>query len=119
MSKDNLIFPISPVKAAPVHVDALTINWHVTEACNYRCQYCYAKWTDQPCPRELFHDRDRSQNQLPVDVQRRQSLIEDPDEDGERSRLRGHCQKSRDRGRRADVDIWRPDVERNRCHLEE
>jgi len=64
MSKDNLIFPISPVKAAPVHVDALTINWHVTEACNYRCQYCYAKWTDQPCPRELFHDRDRSQQLL-------------------------------------------------------
>lgn len=64
MSKDNLIFPISPVKAAPAHVDALTINWHVTEACNYRCQYCYAKWTDHPCPRELFHDRDRSQHLL-------------------------------------------------------
>lgn len=22
-------------------VDELVINWHLTEACNYRCQYCY------------------------------------------------------------------------------
>lgn len=22
----------------------IVINWHVTEACNYRCTYCYAKW---------------------------------------------------------------------------
>jgi radical S-adenosyl methionine domain-containing protein 2 len=26
-------------------VTDLVINWHVTEACNYRCKYCYAKWT--------------------------------------------------------------------------
>lgn len=23
----------------------LVINWHITEACNYRCRYCYAHWT--------------------------------------------------------------------------
>ena len=22
----------------------IVINWHVTEACNYHCRYCYAKW---------------------------------------------------------------------------
>jgi radical S-adenosyl methionine domain-containing protein 2 len=22
----------------------IAINWHVTEACNYHCSYCYAKW---------------------------------------------------------------------------
>lgn len=22
-------------------VEELVINWHLTEACNYRCQYCY------------------------------------------------------------------------------
>ena len=22
----------------------IVINWHVTEACNYQCSYCYAKW---------------------------------------------------------------------------
>lgn len=31
------------------------INWHVTEACNYRCHYCYAKW-QQPDGRELIRD---------------------------------------------------------------
>ncbi|WP_417788695.1 viperin family antiviral radical SAM protein [Terasakiella pusilla] len=36
-------------------LDELTINWHITEACNYRCQYCYAQWKDQPDSRELFH----------------------------------------------------------------
>ncbi|MEB2352833.1 MAG: viperin family antiviral radical SAM protein [Burkholderiaceae bacterium] len=25
----------------------IVINWHVTEACNYRCAYCYAHW-DRP-----------------------------------------------------------------------
>lgn len=35
-------------------LDELVINWHVTEACNYRCRYCYAKWTG--VGRELIHD---------------------------------------------------------------
>lgn len=45
-------------------VDVMTINWHVTEACNYRCQYCYAHWKDRPDPRELFHDFGRSRDLL-------------------------------------------------------
>lgn len=32
----------------------LVINWHVTEACNYRCRYCYAHWENRG--RELIHD---------------------------------------------------------------
>lgn len=32
----------------------LVINWHITEACNYRCQYCYAHWTGSG--RELVHN---------------------------------------------------------------
>ena len=31
------------------------INWHVTEACNFRCHYCYAKW-QRPDGRELIRD---------------------------------------------------------------
>jgi radical S-adenosyl methionine domain-containing protein 2 len=31
------------------------INWHVTEACNYRCGYCYAHW-DRPSRAELIRD---------------------------------------------------------------
>ena len=36
----------------------LVINWHVTEACNYRCRYCYAKWQDEGIGRELIYDSD-------------------------------------------------------------
>ena len=25
-------------------IPELTINWHILEACNYRCYYCYAKY---------------------------------------------------------------------------
>ncbi|TKB45990.1 radical SAM protein [Ferrimonas sediminicola] len=39
MTKSNVIQPV--------------VNWHLTEACNYHCHYCYAKWQDAPCPREL------------------------------------------------------------------
>ncbi len=34
----------------------LVINWHVTEACNYGCRYCYAKWDKVESRRELIHD---------------------------------------------------------------
>ena len=32
----------------------LVINWHITEACNYRCRYCYAHWEGRD--REVVHD---------------------------------------------------------------
>lgn len=42
----------------PIHqsaVSPIVINWHLTEACNYRCRYCYAKW-QQPDGKELIRD---------------------------------------------------------------
>lgn len=39
---------------------SLVINWHLTEVCNYRCQYCYAIWNESVCPRELIHDSERT-----------------------------------------------------------
>ncbi len=33
----------------------IVINWHVTEACNFRCRYCYAKW-QQPTGLEVIRD---------------------------------------------------------------
>lgn len=33
----------------------LVINWHITEACNYRCHYCYAKWQYTKNNKELIH----------------------------------------------------------------
>lgn len=44
------------------HVSELVINWHITEACNYKCRYCYAKWDG--AGRELLHDWNRVQNML-------------------------------------------------------
>jgi radical S-adenosyl methionine domain-containing protein 2 len=38
----------------------LVLNWHLTEACNYRCQYCYATWSESSCRRELIHDPERT-----------------------------------------------------------
>lgn len=40
--------------------DELVINWHITEACNFACRYCYAKWDKPEMPRELIHDEARS-----------------------------------------------------------
>lgn len=34
----------------------LVLNWHVTEACNYHCRYCYGTWDESACRRELIHD---------------------------------------------------------------
>jgi radical S-adenosyl methionine domain-containing protein 2 len=67
MRTNTLIFSANRSATPPAKVpsvDELTINWHVTEACNYSCRYCYAKWKDSPNPRELFHDRRRTRQLL-------------------------------------------------------
>lgn len=45
------------VLALPVGMprSPIVINWHVTEACNYRCGYCYAAWA-KPDEREVIRD---------------------------------------------------------------
>ena len=43
-----------PHPQLPQPVQELVINWHITEACNYRCRYCFARW-EKPS-RELIHD---------------------------------------------------------------
>ncbi|MBH1987127.1 MAG: radical SAM protein [Burkholderiales bacterium] len=37
------------------HLKELVVNWHVTEACNFKCQYCYAEWQRGEHPREVIH----------------------------------------------------------------
>lgn len=44
------------VQPAAVRSGELVINWHVTEACNYVCRYCYSKWHANGRDRELIHD---------------------------------------------------------------
>lgn len=39
----------------PSVTSPIVINWHVTEACNFRCRYCYAKWQKLD-GRELIRD---------------------------------------------------------------
>ena len=39
---------------------SLVINWHLTEACNYHCRYCYATWNETACSRELIQDPQQS-----------------------------------------------------------
>ena len=36
-------------------IEQLVINWHLTEACNYRCHYCYATW-HKPNGHELIRN---------------------------------------------------------------
>lgn len=31
----------------------LVVNWHITEACNYKCDYCFAKWNGNT--KEVLH----------------------------------------------------------------
>lgn len=39
-------------------VDDLVINWHLIEACNYSCKYCYAAWEKPESGKELHRDQD-------------------------------------------------------------
>ena len=38
----------------------IVINWHITEACNYSCHYCYATWNKLTCRRELIRDNEQT-----------------------------------------------------------
>jgi radical S-adenosyl methionine domain-containing protein 2 len=41
---------------APRIVDEIVVNWHVTEACNYRCRYCYSHWEREPNRLDVIRD---------------------------------------------------------------
>lgn len=43
-------------RQAPRLSPELVINWHITEACNFACQYCYATWQKPDVHREVFHN---------------------------------------------------------------
>lgn len=44
-----------------IPLDELVINYHITEACNYACQFCYAKWNK---PNELHSQGDQVERLL-------------------------------------------------------
>ena len=43
------------ITARPV-VEELVINWHVTEACNYGCRYCYSTWQREARQLDVVRD---------------------------------------------------------------
>lgn len=45
-------------------LDELVINWHITEACNFRCQYCYSTWSHPKQAHELCRSRVRTSKLL-------------------------------------------------------
>ncbi|WP_119157785.1 viperin family antiviral radical SAM protein [Caldimonas tepidiphila] len=45
-------------------VEELVVNWHVTEACNYRCGYCYAAWQRESGRRDVVRDAKASRELL-------------------------------------------------------
>ncbi|SQD76696.1 viperin family antiviral radical SAM protein [Moritella yayanosii] len=42
-------------------LNELVINYHITEACNYACKFCYAKWNK---PNELHSQNDQAEQLL-------------------------------------------------------
>lgn len=42
------------------YVEDLVINWHITEACNYHCRYCYATWQRQTGQLDIVRDETAS-----------------------------------------------------------
>lgn len=51
----------------------LVINWHITEACNYSCFFCFAKWQDKN-RKEILHS-DIQINLLMDELQKLKALL--------------------------------------------
>lgn len=43
--------------SSELKINQLVINWHVTEVCNFRCNYCYAKWDQRDPTRDLIQSQ--------------------------------------------------------------
>lgn len=50
--------------SSPETVNELVVNWHVTEACNYACRYCFSKWHPDIKGKKIIHDSTASRNLL-------------------------------------------------------
>lgn len=63
LSEHSTVLDMSNLPSAhpPVEIDQLVINWHVNEACNYGCVYCYAKWSDQKARPDLVRDSEETE----------------------------------------------------------
>lgn len=53
--KSNKIKALVRLQKLP-SVKQLVINWHLTEACNYGCRYCYSAWDKLHKENEIIHN---------------------------------------------------------------
>lgn len=51
----------------------LVVNWHITEACNYKCSYCFAKWQEKD-QKELLHSKE-STIQLMTEIEKLPTIL--------------------------------------------
>lgn len=42
----------------------LVINWHILEACNFHCKYCFAHWPQDKCSKEIWRSPEFSRKLL-------------------------------------------------------
>lgn len=42
----------------------LVVNWHVTEACNFKCRYCFASWEQNGAKPELWRNQAQTRGLL-------------------------------------------------------
>jgi len=49
---------------SPIIANELVVNWHVTEACNFACRYCFSKWRQDFKGRKIIDDSAASRNLL-------------------------------------------------------
>lgn len=50
----------------------LVINYHITEACNFKCSYCFAKWNKDA--KKLLHNQ-TAVSKLMDELTKLQSLL--------------------------------------------
>ena len=44
--------------------EEFVVNWHVTEACNFRCRYCFSSWKRDSARGELWQDEAQTRSLL-------------------------------------------------------
>ncbi len=68
-----------------MNTNILVVNWHLTEFCNYKCGYCYAKWDSKKSrEKDVFRDKNKAAKIL----QELQSLLDHYQKQGEFQKLR-------------------------------